>query len=350
MSWWRSLTFMAKGLSNFTKGAYESAAESFSPLEPDFEADGDSARPPSPAGQHVLVTGGNSGIGYAAAEDLVRRGAVVHILCRNEERGNEALEKLKEAGRDAGGDARLHLCDLGETGRVRAFADAYVRSGLPLHALINNAGAMVPAPDDLKDGDADPNVRINLIGTFALTEGLLPALRATADAPDAPRRPLVITVSSGGMYLADLPQDLAERFGDKQEAYSSNKRGQVALSEHWAAAHPALDVYSMHPGWADTPALREAMPDFHRRFEDKLRTPEQATDTLIWAVCRPDELSAIPAGAFLLDRAEQTKHLTLARTHYETADVDRLHANLTEYCAARPPTDAEREQYAYLVK
>lgn len=38
----------------------------------------------------------------------------------------------------------------------------------------------------------------------------------------------------------------------------------------------------MHPGWADTPAVRSSMPDFYNKMKDKLRTAEQGADTVVW--------------------------------------------------------------------
>lgn len=39
---------------------------------------------------------------------------------------------------------------------------------------------------------------------------------------------------------------------------------------------------SMHPGWSDTPAVRTSMPDFYEKMKDKLKTPEEAADTIVW--------------------------------------------------------------------
>jgi len=55
----------------------------------------------------------------------------------------------------------------------------------------------------------------------------------------------------------------------------------------------------MHPGWADTPAVRNSMPDFHRRLKDKLRSPEQGADTIVWLAASKSS-TALKSGLFFL--------------------------------------------------
>jgi hypothetical protein len=76
----------------------------------------------------------------------------------------------------------------------------------------------------------------------------------------------------------------------------------------------------MHPGWADTPAVRSSLPRFYRVMRNRLRTPEEGADTVVWlAVAR----ATIPSGRFWLDRAPQPTHL-LPFTVEEPRDRARL--------------------------
>ena len=54
------------------------------------------------------------------------------------------------------------------------------------------------------------------------------------------------------------------------------------MTEQWAKKHPEIKFFTMHPGWADTPAVQTSMPDFHARLKDRLRSPEQGADTVVW--------------------------------------------------------------------
>ena len=58
---------------------------------------------------------------------------------------------------------------------------------------------------------------------------------------------------------------------DGTMVYAQNKRQQIVMTEKWAKKYPAVQFTTMHPGWADTPAVRSAMPGFYEKMKDKLR-------------------------------------------------------------------------------
>ena len=71
--------------------------------------------------------------------------------------------------------------------------------------------------------------------------------------------------------------------------HSHNKKSpQVILTEEWAKLHSSIHFSSMHPGWADTPAVQNSMPDFHRRMEGKLRSSMEGADTIVWLACKEE--------------------------------------------------------------
>lgn len=139
--------------------------------------------------QHnVIVTGGNRGIGYATVAALAMRGAHVILTSRDAKRGEEAAAQVRAMVPNA--SVEVMTLDLASLANIRAFADAYLASGRPLHALINNAGAIGLGKDIhfTKDG-FELEFGINHVGHFLLTKLLMPALKQAA-----PGR--VITVSS----------------------------------------------------------------------------------------------------------------------------------------------------------
>jgi dehydrogenase/reductase SDR family member 12 len=264
---------------------------------------------PSLAGRSVLVTGGTSGIGAAAAAGFALLGARVHVLGRDEQRVEDA--------KDAVGAARAWRCDLSSMRSVREFARRFRDEERELHVLVNNAGALLPERLLSADGN-ELALATNVLGPFLLTGLLVPALEAAA-----PSR--IINVSSGGMYTQRLPlNDIQSEHGyDGAAVYARHKRMQVVLSEMWAErlAPKRIVVHSMHPGWVDTPGLEQSLPRFHSVLKPLLRTPGQGADTIVWlgAGREPGEST----GGFWHDRAVRPTHL-LPRTREGEDERRRL--------------------------
>jgi len=76
---------------------------------------------------------------------------------------------------------------------------------------------------------------------------------------------------------------------------------------------------TMHPGWADTPGIRTALPGFSRVLGPLLRTPAEGADTIGWLAAAPEVASL--SGRFFLDRRPRTKH-RLRRTRRPDADAE----------------------------
>ena len=97
------------------------------------------------AGRHVAVTGASSGLGRRTALDLAALGATVHLVVRDAGRGGRVAAEVDAAvGRV--GAARVWVCDVSDLDSVRAFCAAFLASGLPLRALVHNAGALPRDP------------------------------------------------------------------------------------------------------------------------------------------------------------------------------------------------------------
>lgn len=179
-------------------------------------------------GTNVIITGANSGLGFSAAEELARKRATVHMVCRNEERGKEAREKIvASTGND---DVLLHICDVSSQKSVRAFAKQFTESHGELYALVNNAGVMPPERRESVDGN-ELSMATMAGGTFLLTGLLLPALEKSKQGAR------VINVSSAGMYSMKVnPDDLnsEQRKYDGAQVYAINKRIQCDLTKVWA--------------------------------------------------------------------------------------------------------------------
>ena len=69
------------------------------------------------------------------------------------------------------------------------------------------------------------------------------------------------------------------------------------MAEYLARTNPKIYFATMHPGWSDTPAVQTSMPSFREKMINKLRTPEQGADTLVWMCC-VDNIEKFPNGSF----------------------------------------------------
>lgn len=137
-------------------------------------------------GKTVVITGGNSGIGYDAAKVFAKNGANVILAVRNEEKGEESAQRLLK--RAKGPTIEVMKLDLSDLTSVRDFSASFLSKFDSLDLLINNAGVMVPPYTKTKDG-FELQFGCNHLGHFALTGLLLPLLKSTENSR-------VVTVSS----------------------------------------------------------------------------------------------------------------------------------------------------------
>jgi NAD(P)-dependent dehydrogenase (short-subunit alcohol dehydrogenase family) len=249
--------------------------------------------------RRCVVTGANSGIGYETALALADLGAEVVLLCRNPERGEQAVERI----RTQTGNARvlLEIVDMSNLASVRAAAARLAAA--PVDVLVHNAGVLPDERIETPDG-LELTFATHVVGPFLLTRLLRPNLERSPDAR-------VVWVSSGGMYTRRLnlsDPNWTERDYDGVLAYAETKRAQVILSELWAEElrGSPISVNAMHAVWADTRSVESSLPRFHRITKHILRTPAEGADTVVWLAACP---TLRATGRFFLDREERRTHL-----------------------------------------
>jgi NAD(P)-dependent dehydrogenase (short-subunit alcohol dehydrogenase family) len=209
---------------------------------------------PSLAGKRVLITGANSGIGYHAALKLARKGAQVMLASRDRRRGEDALARLHADS--PGTHTELVIFDLASLASVRDFAQKELAQPRPLDLLINNAGVLAP-PKHLETADGfELQFGTNVLGHFALTALLRPALElAAAESADRPR---VVTIASiahkrGQINFDDLQS--ANNYSPMR-AYQQSKLADLMfafeLDRRLRAANSRVMSVAAHPGVAST--------------------------------------------------------------------------------------------------
>jgi dehydrogenase/reductase SDR family protein 12 len=283
------------------------------------------------AGRTALVTGCTSGLGRATAEALAGLGARVILAGRSADRLTALRDGL--AAREGEDRFPIVLVDMQSLASVRAAVAQVLATEARLDVLVDNAGAMY-AERTLSPDGIEASLATMVVGPFVLVSGLLPLLARTPGSR-------VVSVTSGGMYSQRIPfDDLQYEFGEwsASRAYARAKRISVAMTREWArrlaAARIDVAVNSMHPGWADTPGLAEALPSFHRRMKRILRTPADGADTIVWLTTN----ASLPrrGGNLYLDRRPRPFD-RVPSTRLSAADRRRLWEFVVELSGAPDP-------------
>ena len=245
-------------------------------------------------GKKVVITGGTSGIGMAAAFKLAEKKAFLTIIARNREKAIQVKQKIVEKTGNPHVD--YLIADLSLMNDINRVAAQIKDTQKTIDILINNAGALFNERNDTAEG-LEQTFALDLLGVFYLTHLLQNSFSAQGGR--------IINVSSGGMYTQPIDvNDLQNRHlpYNGAKAYARAKRGIVILTEIWAEQmhRSKVVVHAMHPGWVDTPGIEQALPGFHTLVHGILRTPAQGADTIVWLAASKKAMMC--TGNFWLDR------------------------------------------------
>ncbi|CAI9732554.1 Hypothetical predicted protein [Octopus vulgaris] len=130
-------------------------------------------------GKTVIITGGNCGIGFETARNLLLRGARVILACRDLNKAKSAAEQLSELG---SGVVLVEKLDLSSFDSIRTFCKNIKQHITSLDILINNAGVYFHPYAETEDG-LEMHMGVNYFGPFLLTHLLLELLKKS----DSPR-------------------------------------------------------------------------------------------------------------------------------------------------------------------
>ena len=246
-------------------------------------------------GKTVLITGGNSGIGFETAVELAKRGAKLIIGCRNVKNVEMKIRSLAPAVENI----ECVRLDLSSFESIQEFAKEIKSRHDHVHILINNAG-ISKSDQKLSNEGFEMTIGTNYIG-HALLNNLLMDLvkKAGEDGEDYSRIILVSSItalnkkaandlctkySGNGSYCIDFSGDVPF------EQYAKSKLSQIMYAKHLGELLNEEEcrtlVLSLHPGIVRTNIWEAFKKPLLRRivqFSNYLigKTPWQGAQTTV---------------------------------------------------------------------
>jgi len=224
----------------------------------------------------ALITGANKGIGFETARQLASRGMTVLVGARNEKRGRQAEQAL----RDGGADAHAVQLDVTDATSVKRAAEWIEVQYGRLDVLVNNAGTASVArrgapPSQTSLDDMRAVYEINVFGVVTVTNAMLPLLRRAAAAR-------IVNVSSEVGSIGSQ-SDPASPLGQMPASaqYPSSKAALNMLTAMYAKElrDTPIKVNAANPGYTAT--------DFnnHRGF----RSAAEGAEPSVYLATLPDD-------------------------------------------------------------
>ena len=241
---------------------------------------------PDMSGKHCIVTGATSGIGEVAALALARAGASVALVCRNSQKGQATLARIRSESEN--NQHELFLADLESQQQIRDVATRLLEASPKIDVLLNNAGVTNLKYSTTVDG-IETVFAVNHLAYFLLTQLLLNRI---LDTPDS----RIVNVASdaykfGEINFDDLGYEQQFRW---MKVYGQSKLANILFTQELARRidGSSTTVNSLHPGGVSTGLgsnnggmLHSVISTLIRPF---MKTPEQGAETSLYLAASPE--------------------------------------------------------------
>ncbi|MEY3156704.1 MAG: hypothetical protein RL257_724 [Actinomycetota bacterium] len=204
---------------------------------------------PDLKGSIALVTGGNIGLGFETAKALALKGASVVLAARNEEKGRQAVSRIRQEISNA--QIQFLQLDLASQSNIKLSAESFSQEFSKLDILVNNAGIMAMPERRTEDG-FESQFGVNHLGHWSLTGLLIPKILLSTS-------PRIVTVTSSAHHLIrkiDFENPHMDGKYSAWNAYSQSKLANYFFSLGLAELfeNKSLNAKSLlaHPGLAHT--------------------------------------------------------------------------------------------------
>ena len=150
--------------------------------------------------RRILITGANSGLGFAAAVEIARRGGHVTMACRSQ------IPQAGDLARMRSGSSTIEMrrCDLADLNSIHEFVDGLVRDDLKFDIVILNAAVTLPRSRQTASGQ-DEMFLVNYLANVILSNLLLGHGRLSRDHGE-PRLLFISSDSHRGASAVDFDE------------------------------------------------------------------------------------------------------------------------------------------------
>lgn len=199
-------------------------------------------------GKIFIVTGANTGLGFETTKALVYRGATVIMACRNEDRANKAVVKIRR--KTSNGQLVVLRLDLSLFISIKEFADKIKTKYSKFDCLVSNAGAAYQG-HQLTAENYESHFAVNYLGSFLLTELLKDAITR-----NSARIVIVTSVmhQNGKIDFKNLGKCVVTR-ASMRSYYNNSKLANFYFARE--LYKKGFDVHVLCPGLCNTNLFRE---------------------------------------------------------------------------------------------
>ena len=263
---------------------------------------------PDMQGKTVVVTGGNSGIGYETALALSTMGARVIVTARNADKGRAAVAAMNDTV-DGQAAIQLVVFDLADLASVRRGAAEILELAPCLDVLVNNAGLVQTLRSETVDG-FETTFAVNHLGPFLLTNLLLDRL-----VQSTPARIVNVASSAHGAARHGMPFDdlQSTRHYRAMRVYGQSKLANILFTLELSRrlSGTGVTANSLHPGTVRTGYGADGDARGLLAFGIKIAapfflSPAKGARTSVYLACSP-EVEGVSGEYFVKCRARRPR-------------------------------------------